>query len=91
MFKMGGDGKLVPSATHASNAKARAKQALDRGNLSRKDYERIVRKANKVLAQCSAPVRRAKKKAKKSARAKARRLCPADQRKILNRALREMM
>ena len=39
----------VPDASHAANAKARAKQQLDAGNLSQSEYERIVSKANRVL------------------------------------------
>lgn len=48
------NGKLVPDGSHAANAKARARQQLDRGNLTRAQYARIVAKADRVLAQCSA-------------------------------------
>lgn len=37
---------------HAINAKGRAKTQLNRGKLSKKDYQRIVRKANKVIKSC---------------------------------------
>jgi hypothetical protein len=39
----------MPDKEHAANAKARAQQQHDRGNLSKKDLERIDRKADKVL------------------------------------------
>jgi len=37
--------------SHAANAKARAKQQLKRGRLSRSAYSRIVAKANRVLGK----------------------------------------
>ena len=39
----------IPDRSHAANAKARAKQALDAGRLSKSQYEAIVAKANRVL------------------------------------------
>lgn len=39
----------VPDASHAANAKARAKQQLEAGRLSQDEYSRIVAKANRVL------------------------------------------
>lgn len=39
----------VEDRAHAANAKARAKQQLDAGNLSQSQYDRIVAKANTVL------------------------------------------
>lgn len=48
------NGKLVPDGSHAANAKARARQQFDRGNLTRAQYNRIVAKADRVLEQCSA-------------------------------------
>jgi len=39
----------MPDRKHAGNAKARAKQQLKRGNLSKDQYERVVRKADRVL------------------------------------------
>jgi hypothetical protein len=39
----------MPDRKHAANAKARAKQQLKRGNLSKTKYEQVVRKADEVL------------------------------------------
>lgn len=39
----------MPDKAHASNAKARAKQQLDKGNLSKGQYDKVVSKANKKL------------------------------------------
>lgn len=39
----------VPDRSHAANAKARARQQLNRGNLTRAQFNRIVAKANRVL------------------------------------------
>ena len=39
----------VEDRSHAANAKARAKQQLNKGNLSGAQYRRIVAKANRVL------------------------------------------
>lgn len=39
----------VPDKSHATNAKARAKQQLDKGKLSAEEYREIVAKADKVL------------------------------------------
>ena len=46
-----GPGRSYPveDPAHAANAKARAKQQENRGNLSSGSYRRIVAKANKVL------------------------------------------
>jgi hypothetical protein len=46
-----GPGRSYPitDRAHAGNAKARAKQMLDRGKLSRSSYDRIVAKANRKL------------------------------------------
>jgi hypothetical protein len=41
----------VPDASHAANAKGRAKQQLDRGNLSSSSYSKIIAKANRVLGK----------------------------------------
>jgi hypothetical protein len=43
----------MPDSSHASNAKARAKTELDRGNISRAQYRRIVRKADRILQECA--------------------------------------
>jgi hypothetical protein len=40
----------MPDKAHARNAKARASQQYDAGNLTRAEKERIDRKADKVLA-----------------------------------------
>jgi len=39
----------MPDKRHAANAKARAKQQLKKGNLSRWSYNKIVAKANRIL------------------------------------------
>jgi hypothetical protein len=39
----------VNDRSHAANAKARARQQVNRGNLSQAQYRRIVAKANRVL------------------------------------------
>jgi hypothetical protein len=41
----------VPDPSHAANAKARAKQALDAKRISQAQYAAIVAKANKVLGK----------------------------------------
>lgn len=42
----------MPDPSHAKNAKARAKQSLKRKQLSKRQYERIVRKADRVINAC---------------------------------------
>lgn len=39
----------MPDRSHAANAKARAKQQLDAGNLSPSGYSQIIAKANRKL------------------------------------------
>lgn len=39
----------MPDRAHASNAKARAKQQLKKGNLTRAEYDKIVKKADRIL------------------------------------------
>lgn len=39
----------IPDKDHAISAKGRAKAQLKRGNLKKADYEKIVRKADRVL------------------------------------------
>jgi hypothetical protein len=39
----------IPDRSHAINAKARAKQQLDEGNLTKNQYNHIVAKANEAL------------------------------------------
>lgn len=48
-----GPGRSYPveDASHAANAKARAKQQLNKGNLSPKEYQTIIGRANRVLHQ----------------------------------------
>lgn len=41
----------VEDWTHAANAKSRAKQMLRRGRLSQSEFEKIVAKANGVMAR----------------------------------------
>ena len=41
----------VNDRAHAANAKARARQQLNKGNLSKAEYGRIVSKANAVLGE----------------------------------------
>lgn len=41
----------MPDKGHAANAKARAKQQLVKGNISRASYNKIVAKANKKLGK----------------------------------------
>ncbi len=54
LYVRGPGGTLVPSGSHASNAKARAAQQLTLGNLSIAQHDRIVRKADAVLRKCKA-------------------------------------
>ena len=62
------DGRLAPSASHAQNAKARARAALSARRIDQKTYKLIVRKANVVLSKCSPAVRKARSAAKSSAK-----------------------
>ena len=39
----------MPDASHARNAKARAAQQVERGNLSKADERKIDRKADRIL------------------------------------------
>ena len=48
----------MPDPSHAKNAKARAKVALRKGTLSQRDFERVVRKADRVIRVCGGKVRR---------------------------------
>jgi hypothetical protein len=41
----------MPDANHARNAKARAAEEFNRGNLSSAERDRIDRKADEILAQ----------------------------------------
>ena len=64
LFGLPGQRKYpMPDSSHAKNAKGRARQQLNRGNLGTADYFRVVKKANKILAQCLvAPKRRKRAK-----------------------------
>lgn len=44
----------MPDRSHAANAKARAKQQLNAGNLSQGQYAQIVNKANRKLGGTNA-------------------------------------
>jgi hypothetical protein len=50
-FALSGRRYPVEDKAHAANAKARATQQHDRGNLSDADYARVTAKANKVLGK----------------------------------------
>jgi hypothetical protein len=39
----------MPNRSHAANAKARAAQELEAGNLSQEQHDRIVRMADRIL------------------------------------------
>jgi hypothetical protein len=54
----------MPDAKHAANAKGRAKQQLKKGKLSRRAYEKIVAKANRVLGRTKKKTKKAKKSKK---------------------------
>ena len=41
----------MPDWQHAANAKSRAKQQLNRGRITRDEYDRIVAKANRVMGR----------------------------------------
>ncbi len=54
-FGLPGERKYpMPDKAHAANAKARAKQQLDKGNISESEYNRIIAKANRVLERAGA-------------------------------------
>lgn len=61
MYKLGRDGSLIPSGSHASNAKARAQAEYNDGRLSKKKLMQIDRKADKVLRECGTKGRPRKK------------------------------
>lgn len=53
-FGLPGERKYpMPDPSHARNAKARAKQELNRKRLTRREYEQVVRKADRVIAACA--------------------------------------
>jgi len=53
----------IHDRAHAANAKARAKQQLNAGNLSQSKYNTVIRKANAKL-RATAPKKAAKRKKK---------------------------
>lgn len=48
-FALDGDKYPIENRSHAANAKSRAKEELDKGNLSKAEYDEVVRKADAVL------------------------------------------
>ena len=44
----------IPDKAHARNAKARASQALKRGEISKSEFDTVIRKANKMLGATTA-------------------------------------
>lgn len=67
LYKRGPGGTLLPSRTHAINAKGRAQQAYNRGDLSASTLRRIDREADRVIQECKkmAKAKSSKKRAKK--------------------------
>jgi hypothetical protein len=62
LFGLPGERKYpMPDSSHAKNAKGRARQQLNRGNLGTADYFKVVKKANKILSQCLVAPKRRKK------------------------------
>lgn len=53
LYKMTRGGDLIPSGTHASDARGRARQALNRGSITQKEYDRTIAASDRVLAKCS--------------------------------------
>jgi hypothetical protein len=47
----GQDKYPMPDASHAANAKARAKQQLEKGHITTSEYHQIVAKADKILGE----------------------------------------
>lgn len=45
----------MPDPAHAKNAKARAQQQYNKGNLSKKDLAKVDRKADRVINACRRP------------------------------------
>jgi len=41
----------IPDKSHAANAKARAKQMLNRGTISKSEYDKICAKADRKLGE----------------------------------------
>ena len=70
MYKTGRDGKLIPSGSHATSAKGYAKKALKAKRINRIQYDRIVRKADRVLKSCGGAGRKPASKVKRPGRKK---------------------
>jgi nucleoid-associated protein YgaU len=83
LYKLSG-GKLTPSASHASNAKAVAKRGLTQGTLTKSQYARVVREANKVLAKCSPTAKKQRAKVRRKA-------TEAERRRALNKAINDLL
>lgn len=64
------DGVLLPSRNHAINAKARAQQAYNRGELSKSTLANIDRQADRVIKECEKMAKAKKKTSKKKSGAK---------------------
>lgn len=64
------EGKLLPSRKHAINAKARAQQAFNRGELSKSTLAKIDRQADRVIKECEKMAKAKKKTSKKKSSAK---------------------
>jgi hypothetical protein len=48
----------ITDKAHAINAKARAKQMLNKGKLSRTSYDKVVKKADKMLDKSASSVKK---------------------------------
>lgn len=53
MYRLGAGGELIPSGTHASDARGRARQAKDRGTITAREYNRVIAASNRVLKKCT--------------------------------------
>ena len=51
VYRNGKGSYPMPDRAHAANAKARATQQVDKGNLSAEDAAKIRAKANKILGE----------------------------------------
>jgi len=93
IYKLGRDGELIPSGTHAALAKARARQAYDRGSMTWGTFQTIVRKANKVLSRCSRASKRARARGLSQGRSSALTVAEknAQMRRLVNAAIKEIV
>jgi len=76
----------MPDRAHASNAKARASQALKSGKISKAEFSKVVEKANRVLAGGE---KGAKKAGLKTASQIAKKQAPAASKKVQSVAARK--